>query len=93
MVQHLSTEPLVFFLLLRSFEWVTEEQNANSLTEVQSCLTTKDTKSTKWSKDEALGSVVRLGAAVREVTAFDSSPRSILRVLCALRSQPIGPRV
>jgi len=67
-VQYSSTEPPAFFLPLRRFEWVTEEEesNTNSLTEVQSCLTTKDTKSTKWSKDEALDSVVRLGAAARE---------------------------
>ena len=85
------------------FEWVTKEKgsNAKALTGAQNCFTTKDTKSTKESEDEALDLALKLGRCsnrspvyytprgniAQPIAVFDNPSSSILRVLRALRGE------
>jgi len=64
-----------------------KEPIAKTLTEVQSRFTTKDTKSTKESENEALDPAIELGDTAQLIAAFDSSSSSILRVLRVLRGE------
>ena len=64
-----------------------KEPIAKTLTEVQSRFTTKDTKSTKESENEALDPAIELGDTAQLIAAFDGSSSSILRVLRALRGE------
>jgi hypothetical protein len=78
-----------------------KEPIAKTLTEVQSRFTTKDTKSTKESENEALDPAIELGGCssrspvyytprgdiTQPIAAFDGSSSSILRVLRALRGE------
>jgi hypothetical protein len=64
--------------------------------EAQNCFTTKDTKSTKESEDEALDPALKFGDIAQLITRFDSSSNSNLRVLrgkFSLASVPCKPKL
>ncbi len=77
----------IHLLALCHFKRTTKEKgsNAKTPTEGQNCFTTKDTKHTKRSKDEALDP--KLGDITQPIIAFDNPSSSILRVLRALRGE------
>ena len=80
-----STNPRIIHAICR-FNSISKEKEpiAKTLTEVQSCFTTK---STKESENEALYPAIELGGTAQLIAAFDGSSSSILCVLRALRGE------
>ncbi len=70
------------------FKWVAEEKesSARAPTEGKDCFTTDGTKSTKEPQNETLHTAPE-GDVPRQITPFDSSSSSTLRVLRALRGK------